>query len=105
MAEYQLAHPDAKFDAIIEAGHYHDDANIGMMPLHFAIRDHAPLAQIKHILEAYPEVRSRSEITGITPYEFLSENSPNGESWTEQEYNEVKDYLSTYPQDSSEVNE
>ena len=93
MAEYQRAYTDAKFDAVIEHGDYEDNANIGMMPLHFAIRDHAPLVQIKHILEAYPAAKSRREKSGFTPYELLTENSVNGESWTEQQYNEVKDFL------------
>ena len=95
MAEYQRAHPDAKFDKMIESGDYPNGENIGMMPLHFAIRDHAPLVQIKHILEAYPAAKSKTESSGRTPRELLSENSANGESWTEQEYNEVKNYL--YP--------
>jgi len=102
MIEYQRANPTAKFDAIIEPGDYPDHANIGMTALHFAIRDHAPLVRIKQILEGYPAARSMKECSGarLTPYDFLSEVSTNGESWTEQEYSEVKDYL--FPQDSSE---
>ena len=96
MDEYQEAHPDATFDAIIEAGDYPLNQNIGMLPLHFAIRDHAPLAQIRRILEAYPAARFTRERANLTPFEFLSENSTNGQSWTDQEYNAVRDYLSTF---------
>lgn len=95
MTEHLQANPDAKFDAVIERGDYDNNANCGMMPLHFAIRDHAPLVRIKQILEAYPAAKNTREISGHTPYDFLSEISTNGESWTEQEYTEVKDYL--YP--------
>ena len=80
---------------MIQRGDYPNNANCGMMPLHFAIRDHAPLVRIKQILEAYPAAKKTREISDHTPYDFLSEISTNGESWTEQEYTEVKNYL--YP--------
>jgi hypothetical protein len=71
MSAFIVGNPDAKFDKTIKVGDYPHDANLGMMPLHFAIRDHAPLVGIEQILEAYPEAKTARENSGLAPLELL----------------------------------
>jgi hypothetical protein len=93
-----LERTNAMFDASIERDDYPYNANFGMMPLHFAVRDHAPLAIIQEIYQAYPVALHMQEGCGLTPRELLGMESPNaGEnssrSYTEEEYAAVAAYL------------
>ena len=67
----------AAFTAAIQRGDYASNNNIGMMPLHFAIRDHAPLDVVREIHTACPAALYRADRTGLTPPELLTRRSPN----------------------------
>ena len=93
-----LERTNAMFDASIERDDYPYNVNFGMMPLHFAVRDHAPLAIIQEIYQAYPVALHMQEGCGLTPPELLEMESPNaGEnssrSYNEEEYAAVAAYL------------
>mmetsp|Transcript_43046 Transcript_43046/g.48720 ORF Transcript_43046/g.48720 Transcript_43046/m.48720 type:complete len:133 (+) Transcript_43046:461-859(+) len=82
------------FTAAIEEGDYpRSGANVGMMALHFAIRDHAPLEIIKEIYEAYPPALYVRDRIGILPAEDFFPVSPNPPSFSAEEYQAVKTYL------------
>ena len=89
----ELLNEGAVHGASIEASDYPSGANCGMQALHFAIRDHAPIAVIREIYEAHPMALFIACRGGLTPPDLLGEEAPNGASFTPQEYLEVKDYL------------
>jgi len=91
----------ANFAAKIEEGDYPDcayDLNVGMMALHFAVRDHAPIDIVREIYEAYPEALfEKSNYGRFAPTELLERKCPNtiNTNYTEDEYLEVKAYLAS----------
>jgi hypothetical protein len=89
----ELLDEGAVHGASIEASDYPSGANEGMQALHFAIRDHAPIAVIREIYEARPMALFAACRGGLTPPDLLQEEAPNGASFTQQEYSEVKAYI------------
>jgi hypothetical protein len=83
------------FTAAIEEGDYPGDPglNVGMMALHFAIRDHAPLDIIREIYEAHPPALFVRDRCGLAPAENFSPASPNLPSFSAEEYQAAKTYL------------
>jgi hypothetical protein len=45
--------------------------NVGMMALHFAVRDHAPVEVIRDVFEGYPSARFEVDAAGLIPEELL----------------------------------
>ena len=87
----------AQYSAAISAGDYHNNHNVGMLPLHFAVRDHAPLARIQAIYEAYPQALHVREHGNMSVRELLEATSPNYNSYTAAQFAEVKTYLDSLP--------
>ena len=68
-----LVRRGATYCATIRPGDYGEgDTNVGMMPLHFAVRDGAPLARIKEIYKAFPVALISGERSGFTPLDLLN---------------------------------
>ncbi len=57
-----------------------------MNALHFAIRDHAPLEEIKFIYHEDPSNLLKREINDCRPLDLLEKISPNPPSYSHAEY-------------------
>ena len=93
MRELRSQEDPPQFRAAIEEGDYINGANVGMMALHFAVRDHAPLEVIRDIYDAYPKGLYVEEVNGLSPIELLATTTPNGPNYTPEQYAEVKAFL------------
>ena len=89
----ELKEQGARFVATIEVGDYPDNINRGMMPLHFAVRDHAPLNVLREIYEAYPQALSVHERNGCTPRDLLARTTPNAPNWSDEDFAAAQAFL------------
>ena len=99
-----LVQQGASYCATIRPGDYGTgDTNVGMMPLHFAVRDGAPLARIKEIYTAYPVALISGERSGLTPLDLLNGLFESDElakfNYTATRANNVKRYLEAQLED------
>ena len=91
-----LLEEGAKYSASIREGDYPNDGhkNLGMMALHFAVRDGAPTEIIKEIYYAHPIALISLEGCGLTPFDlFPYEYELEKFGWTVERATEVKEFL------------
>ena len=91
-----LLEEGAKYSASIREGDYPNDGhkNLGMMALHFAVRDAAPTEIIKEIYYAHPIALISLEGCGLTPFDlFPYEYELEKFGWTVERATEVKEFL------------
>eukprot|EP00808_Paulinella_micropora_P008214 g72149.t1 len=84
----------------IEYGSYENPrTNLGMLPLHFAARDCAPLSFIKRLVQALPEAVYYTEANGFTPLDLLRQcppgSAPNTNQYSSEEHSAVLQYLTS----------
>ena len=91
----ELIAQGAKYSASINTDDYVHGQNVGMMPLHFVVRDQAPFEMIRGIYEAYPMALRCIDQCGLTPLDLLSQKkSPNAKRKpTKKWHTQVKNFL------------
>jgi hypothetical protein len=91
-----LLEEGAKYSASIREGDYPNDGNLGMMALHFAVRDAAPTEIIKEIYYAHPIALISLCDYGMTPLDLLNglyEYELEKFGWTVERATEVNEFL------------
>ena len=93
-----LLEEGAKYSASIREGDYPNDGhkNLGMMALHFAVRDAAPTEIIKEIYYAHPIALISLDGYGISPLDLLNglyEYELEKFGWTVERATEVNEFL------------
>ena len=86
-----LAAAGARYSARIEEGDSNGHNSMGMQPLHYAVRDHAPPAVVREIYLGHPKALWEREACGLTPYGLLDPNdSTNAPATSEADFQEVR---------------
>jgi hypothetical protein len=95
-ARKSLLEEGAKYSASIRQGDYPNDYHLGMIALHFAVRDAAPTEIIKEIYYPSPIALFSLHDYGMTPLDFLNGLSGyelENFGWTVERATEVKEFL------------